>query len=76
MVSTGLGMWQVLRAQSCQTRVGLCGAAMQGGGGLRRAAPCLTRGRRVGTGRGRVARGPGRGPGEAQPSRELHGTCL
>jgi hypothetical protein len=25
MVSTGLGTWQVLRAQSCQTRVGLCG---------------------------------------------------
>eukprot|EP00966_Prymnesium_polylepis_P014137 326457-Prymnesium_polylepis.1 len=35
---------------------------MQGGEGLRRAAPCASR---VGTGRGRVAEGPGGGPGGA-----------
>ena len=41
-----------------------------GRGGLRRAAPCASR---VGTGRGRVAGGPGGGPGEAQPQRACSG---
>eukprot|EP00966_Prymnesium_polylepis_P029506 685542-Prymnesium_polylepis.1 len=63
MVSSGLGTWQVLRAQSCQTRQAPR-EAMQGGGGLRRAAPCASR---VGTGRGRVAGGRfGRGAAESR----------
>eukprot|EP00966_Prymnesium_polylepis_P145041 3349336-Prymnesium_polylepis.1 len=61
MVSTGLGTWQGLRAQSCQTRRALRGGHTGRWRAASRCTVCITRGHGTWSGGRRPGRRSGRG---------------